>query len=294
MQLRAATDGFRTHLEANAHSRHTVGSYLHDLGMLAEALGSTAELGAIGTGDLARFLTSDAVTLKPDGSSKATGSVDKVKTSLKAFFRWAHEAGLVEANPAAAIRLRHRRRPAPDVLTPQEKRRLVKAIDRTRGQKAERDAVLIDLVLNTGLRVSEALGLDLADVNVPEKHLTVTAKGGETHKVFLNARTRKRLDATLKKRKKVLVESQALFLSNRRQRLSVRQAQVIVEDWLARAGIAKKVTVHGLRHTFATHLLERTGNLRTVQEALRHRNIATTVRYTHQPSEALAEALEAL
>ena len=206
----------------------------------------------------------------------------------------AHEAGLVEANPAAAIRLRHRRRPAPDVLTPQEKTRLVKAIDQTRGAKAQRDAALIDLILNTGLRVSEAVSLDLGDINVAEKRLTVAAKGGETHEVFLNARTRKRLGAYLKKRRRVLADCLALFLSNRRQRLSIRQAQAVVEGWLARAGIAKRVTIHGLRHTFATHLLERTGNLRTVQEALRHRNIATTVRYTHQPSEALAEALEAL
>jgi integrase/recombinase XerC len=170
----------------------------------------------------------------------------------------------------------------------------VKTIDGRKGEKAGRDALLIALILNTGLRVSEALGLDLADVNVAEKQLTVAAKGGETHKVFINARTRRRLAAYLKKRKKNLAESPALFLSNRGQRLSVRQAQALVEQWLAEAGIAKSVTVHGLRHTFATHLLERTGNLRTVQEALRHRNIATTVRYTHQPSEVLTEALEAL
>jgi len=294
MQLRAATDAFRTHLEANGHSRHTIGSYLNDLGMLAEALGSETELGAVGTGDVARFLTSDAVTTKADGSAKAPGSVDKVRTSVKAFFRWAYDTGLVEANPAAAIRLRHRRRPAPDVLTDQEARRLVKAIDRTKGWKAQRDGTLIDLILNTGLRVAEVLGLDLADVDLADKHLTVPAKGGETHKVFLNARSRRRLGAYIKQRKKVLDESQALFLSNRRRRLSVRQAQLLVEEWLARAGIAKRVTVHGLRHTFATLLLGRTGNLRTVQEALRHRSIATTVRYTHQPSEALTEALEAL
>jgi len=294
MQLSRAIARFRTYLEANGNSRHTIGSYLRDLGMLAEALGSTMELGAIGSGDLARFLTSGTVTAKADGSPKAPGSVDKVKTSLKAFFRWAHESGLVDASPAAAIRLRHRRPPAPDVLTIQEKKRLLKAMDQTRGTKAERDAVLVDLILNTGLRVSEALGLDLADVNVAEEHLAVTAKGGETHKVFLNARTRRRLAGHLKRRKRILAESAALFLSNRRQRLSVRQAETLVEGWLAKAGIVKKVTVHGLRHTFATHLLERTGNLRTVQEALRHRNIATTVRYTHQPSEALTEALEAL
>ena len=294
MTLRRAIDRFRTHIEANAHSTHTISSYLHDLGMLVEALGSTVELGAVGPDDLAKFLTSAAVTVKPDGSPKAPGSVDKVKTSLKAFFRWAHEAGLVEANPAATIRLRHRRRPAPDVLTPQEAHRLVKAIDRTKGWKAQRDATLVALILNTGLRVSEVLGLDLADVNVAEKHLTVTAKGGSIDKVFLNARSRRRLGAYIKRRKRVLAECPALFLSNRQRRLSVRQAQALVEAWLDRAGIAKKVTIHGLRHTFATHLLERTGNLRTVQEALRHRNIATTVRYTHQPSEALTEALEAL
>ena len=294
MKLSLAIECFRTQLEANARSRHTIGSYLHDLGMLAAALGPDTGLGAIGTAAIARFLTGAAVTQKQDGSPKAPGSVDKVKTSLKAFFRWAHEAGLAEANPAAAIRLKHRRRPAPDVLTPQEKRRLVKAIDQTRGPKAERDATLFDLILNTGLRVSEVLGLDLTDVNVPEKHLTVTAKGGETHKVFLNARTRRRLDAYLKGRRRTLAACPALFLSNRCERLSVRQAEALVGSWLARAGIGKHVTVHGLRHTFATHLLERTGNLRTVQEALRHRNIATTVRYTHQPSEALAEALEAL
>ena len=294
MQLRRAIARFHRHLEANGNSRHTISSYLHDLGLLAEALGADAELEAIGTDDVARFLASDPVTTKADGSAKAPGSVDKVRTSVKAFFRWAHESGLVEANPTAAIRLRHRRRPAPDVLTHQEARHLVKTIDQTRGAKAQRDAALIDLILNTGLRVSEVLGLDLADVNVAEKHLTVTAKGGETHKVFLNARSRRRLGAYIKRRKQVLAESQALFLSNRRRRLSVRQAQLLVEEWLTQAGIAKKVTVHGLRHTFATLLLERTGNLRTVQEALRHRSIATTVRYTHQPSEALTEALEAL
>ena len=294
MQLTRAIDRFRTHLLANGHSAHTISSYLRDLGLLVRFAGTDAEVEQVKAGRLAAFLTSPAVAVKPDGTPKAPGSADKTKTSLKAFFRWALGAGLVEANPTAGIRLRHRRRPAPDVLTPQEKRKLLQAIDGTRGAKAERDAVLVDLILNTGLRVSEALGLDLTDVNVAEKRLTITGKGGDEQRVFLNARSRRRLSAYLKRRKRVLAESQALFLSNRRTRLSVRQAEAAVQGWIARAGIAKHVTVHGLRHAFATHLLERTGNLRTVQEALRHKHIATTVRYTHQPSEALAEALEAL
>jgi len=294
MQISAAIDRFRTHLEANGNSPHTISSYLRDLAILTAFAGPETKTEAITADVLAQFVTNDVVAQKPGGAPKSPGSVDKVKTSVKAFFRWAHQSGMVSANPAAAIRLKHRRRPAPDVLTVQEKKRLLKTLDGTRGAMAERDAVLIDLILNTGLRVSEAVGVDLPDLNVAEKHVSITAKGGETHKVFLNARTRARLAAFLKKRKQVLAESQALFLSNRLGRLSVRQAETLVENWLARAGIAKKVTIHGLRHSFATHLLERTGNLRTVQEALRHKNIATTVRYTHQPSEALAEALEAL
>jgi len=294
MQISSAIERFRTYLEANGNSPHTISSYLHDLGMLSGHMGREAAIEGVTSGALAAFLTSHAVARRPDGTPKAPGSVDKVKTSVKAFFRWAHEDGVVPANPAAAIRLKHRRRPAPDVLTAQEKKRLLKLIEQTKGEKAARDAVLIDLILNTGLRVSEALGMDLPDVNVAEKHLTITAKGGETHKVFLNARARLRLSAFLKRRKQILSETQAVFLSNRRERLSVRQSEAAVEQWVERAGITKKVTVHGLRHTFATHLLERTGNLLTVQEALRHRNISTTVRYTHQPSETLTEALESM
>ena len=294
MQIGVAMERFRTHLEANGNSPHTISSYLRDLGMLARHVGRETAVGGVAPAALAAFVVSDAVSKRPDGSPKAPGSVDKAKASLKAFFRWAHEAGLAPANPAAPIRLKHRRRPAPDVLTLQEKRLLLRAIDRTKGAKAERDALLVALVLNTGLRVSEALGIDLPDVDLAGKRVSVKAKGGETHKVFLNARTRQRLGAFVKRRKRVLADTQALFLSNRLSRLSVRQAEAAVGQWLGRAGISKKVTVHGLRHTFATHLLERTGNLRTVQEALRHRHVSTTVRYTHQPSEALAEALEAM
>ncbi|HPD17990.1 MAG TPA: hypothetical protein PLE19_23890, partial [Planctomycetota bacterium] len=83
MKLSLAIECFRTQLEANAHSCHTIGSYLHDLGLLAAALGPESELEAITTDALARFLTGAPVTRKPDGSPKAPGSVDKVKTSVK-------------------------------------------------------------------------------------------------------------------------------------------------------------------------------------------------------------------
>jgi len=152
MQLSSAIERFGTHLEANGNSPHTISSYLRDLGMLADHAGRETAVEGVTSDALAAFLTSDAVARRPDGTPKAPGSVDKAKTSVKAFFRWAHEGGIVAANPAAAIRLKHRRRPAPDVLTVQEKKRLLKLIDQTKGAKTARDAVLTVLVLNTIVR----------------------------------------------------------------------------------------------------------------------------------------------
>ena len=86
----------------------------------------------------------------------------------------------------------------------------------------------------------------------------------------------------------------AVNLATKNRRLSGRHAQCLVYRWLKQAGITKRISVHGLRHTFAMHLLERTGNLRIVQQALRHRHISTTLVYTHQPDEAVRAAMEAI
>jgi integrase/recombinase XerC len=234
------------------------------------------------------------VTRMADGGLKCEGSVNKVKTSLKSFFNWLAASGHTPSNPAAAIRIRHVERPAPDVLTDVEKKRLLKAISNTRGKKAFRDFAIMSLFLNTGIRVSELVHLSVDDVNLAEKKITVFAKGGHKGVRFLNARIRRDIDVYLKQRRKMPVETRALFVSNQGRRLSVRQVQRSFDEWLADAGIEKNISVHGLRHTFATSLLERTGNLALVQQSLGHRHISTTTIYAHVPSEALQQAMETI
>lgn len=294
MQIQKAIKQFKSYQTACGNSPHTIRSYMRDLALLEKYLGSGQAVGDVSPSALTEFITSPAVSKKDDGTSKAQGSIDKTKTSVKAFFRWLQDSDTITRNPANILRMKHRFRSAPDVLTPTEMKKLLKTLDHTKGHKAERDALLIAIILNTGLRVSEVTAIDMNDIEIASRKLTITAKGNETHLVFINTKLCKRISVYLKKRKHVLAECQALFLSNRLTRLSVRQAETIVKDWIAKVGITKKITIHGLRHTFATTLLDRTGNLKTVQEALRHKNISTTTIYTHQPSETLQNALEAL
>ena len=294
---RRAIELFETKLRADGRSPHTVASYIRDLGQLERFLADRLqcpEVSGVTADMLNEFLVSPIVTRMADGGLKTEGSVNKVKTSLKSFFNWLAASGHIPSNPTASIRIRHVERPAPDVLTDVEKKRLLKAISNTRGKKAFRDFAIVSLFLNTGIRVSELVHLSVDDVNLAEKKITVFAKGGHKGVRFLNARVRRDIDVYLKQRRKMPVETRALFVSNQGRRLSVRQVQRSFDEWLAAAGIEKNISVHGLRHTFATSLLERTGNLALVQQSLGHRHISTTTIYAHVPSEALQQALETI
>ncbi len=297
LTLRRASELFEIKLRADGRSTHTVSSYLRDLGQLERFLASRfqcPEVAGVTADMLNEFLVSSEVTRMPDGGTKTEGSVNRVKTSLKAFFNWLAVSGHIPSNPAAAIRIKHVQRPAPDTLTDIEKKRLLKTISNTRGKKAFRDFAVFTLFLNTGIRVSELVGLDIDDVNMPERRITIRVKGGHTATRFLNIHARRALEPYLKVRRRMPVETRALFISNQECRLSVRQVQRSFDNWLAAAGIEKNISIHGLRHTFATSLLERTGNLALVQQSLGHRHISTTTIYAHVPSEALQQAMETI
>lgn len=297
LPLNEAIALYETRLKADGRSRHTIDSYLRDLGQLERFVSDRLrcpEVSGVTPDLLNEFLVSPDVSLKPDGSPMSQSSINKTKTSIRAFFNWLAATGRIPANPAAAIRVRNVRRPAPDVLTDVEKKRLLKAMSSTRGKKAFRDFAIFSLFLNTGIRVSELVGLDIDDVNIPEKRITVQVKGGQNAIRFLNARARGVLDSYLKKRRKMSVGTRALFVSNQGHRLSVRQVQRSFSEWLSASGIEKNISVHGLRHTFATNLLERTGNLALVQQSLGHRHISTTTIYAHVPTEQLRNAMETL
>ena len=294
MKFSQAVHDFEIYLKADSRSPHTIGSYLHDLHSFQNWLNGDPDIFSIQATILHRFLASDAVSKKPDGSQRTKGSVNKIKTSLKSFFGWADKTGIITTNPTAGIRIKFYQRALPDILTDIEQKQLLKTLARTKGQRAFRDRIIYTLFLNTGLRVRELANLDVADINLPEKRFTVTTKGSQETTKFLNVHARRVLEKYLKWRRKQATNSPALFLSSRKARLSIRQVQRSFEQWLSDADINKSLSIHSLRHTFASTLYEKSNNLVAVQQALGHRSITSTIIYTHLNPEQLIDSLESI
>jgi len=136
--------------------------------------------------------------------------------------------------------------------------------------------------------------VDVDDVDLDAKHLRIRAKGDVPQVKFLKSNLRSLLRRYLAERRRQGTADPALFLSNRRTRISARQVANRIKFWLDKAGIDKDIGPHGLRHTFATHLYAATSDLLVVKRALGHRDISTTEIYTHLVDGALEEALERL
>ena len=152
-----------------------------------------------------------------------------------------------------------------------------------------RDMALLELLYGSGLRISEALGLDVGDLRPSTGHVLVTGKGGKDRIVPLSDTSMKVLSRWLAVRENVppVHGECAVFLGRRGKRLDRRQAARILDAHAEQAGIQQHISPHDLRHSFATHLLEGGADLRAVQELLGHSRISTTQRYTHLNLDAL-------
>jgi len=294
MQLLQALDAFAAHQQAQGRSEKTVAIYAHDLRQVLTGL-NTHDLADITGPQLTAILSTPRVLTDATGTPKAPATLNRGRAAVRAFFTWAQAAGCIADNPALGIHLQRAPRTPPAFLTDAEVRRLLKALTDRTSALAQRDRVLIETFLATGIRLQELVSLDLADVDLEAKHLHVRrAKGGQPQVKFLNTHLRGILRRYLQGRKRQGESCPALFLSQRGTRLSPRQVGYRFAHWLQQAGIEKAISPHGLRHTFATRLYSRTGDLLVVQRALGHRNIATTEIYTHLVDGALEDALERL
>jgi len=293
MLLHEAIERFHVQLKADGRSPHTISSYMRDLGLLTDFMGD-GTVASIDIEKLNAFLTSTPVTHQSNGNAKAPISVNRTKSTIKSFFSFLLRMNAIQSNPADNVRIKYYQRKVPDILTAQERKVLFKLLKNTKGQRAFRDRIIYSVFLNTGIRLAELVGLNIDDINLSDKRMTITAKGNQEVTKFLNSRVRRDLEQYLRFRKRVVVSSNALFLSNRGERISARQVQRSFELWLNAAGIKKGLTIHSLRHTFASNIYERTHDLVVTQEALGHRHIATTTIYTHLHQDSLFEALESI
>ena len=296
--IESAIRSFGCRLEAEGRSPKTVSAYLRDLSRMANVLmmrDPGIKLNGVTSAMIDTALTSPEVTESANGGTRARASMHRFRAAIRSFFAWAEQNRLVRMNPAASLTLHRLPRNPPRFLTEAEKRRLLKVLQDRSSAVATRDRIIIELFLGTGIRLQELVDLDMKDVELDSRHLRVCAKGGIPQVKFLKSNLRSLLRSYLTKRRRSGdADCRALFLSSRGQRLCERQVARRLDYWLEAAGIHKKLSPHSLRHTFATHLYSRTGNILIVQRALGHRDLSTTLIYTHLVDGELEDALERL
>ena len=251
--------------------------------------GANRDVAALDHELVAAFLASPAARLRPDGSGKKASSLNCLRSSVRGFAKYLHQAGFMEQDPARLVR-RARCGPGPPrALSDDELRRLFEVLGRRRGAAARRDEALARLLAGAGLRLGEALALDVEDLELDGGVAWLTnTKAGAPDRAFLPRDLVEQIRGFLGSR-----VSGPLFRGHHGERITARHARRRLVAAMERAGVRRPANPHQLRHTFATRLLGRTGDLRLVQAALRHRSIASTTIYTAVGEGRLREALQA-
>jgi integrase/recombinase XerD len=233
------------------------------------------------------------LALRRRGLSPAT--VRRRAASLRAWYRFLLREAAVGADPTVDLAPPRLPRRLPRVLSVGEVKRLLAAPDPTTPEGL-RDRALLELLYATGLRVSEAVGLQLSDLDLAQEVVRTVGKGSRERLVPLGTHAVRALRAYLARARPLLVRrrlTQAVFVSRRGRPLSRQACWKLVRRYARRAGITAALSPHVLRHSFATHLLDRGADLRAVQEMLGHASVATTQVYTHLTRQRIREVYRA-
>jgi len=259
---------------------NTIQSYRHDLAMYCSHLGRVDVVQAqpVHVSGFLKFLYGRK--LKPRSATRAFAAV-----------RGLHKFLILEKatteNPTATVEQPRWWKPLPNVLSLEEVDKLLQA-PKTDNTKGLRDRALLEVLYATGLRVSELVGLKMDGVNLELGFVRCMGKGSKERIVPMGSSAADAVTAYLAARK-VRRPTDYVFLNNRGTKLSRSGFWRILQGYGKEAGIKKKLAPHVLRHSFATHLLERGADLRAVQTMLGHSNISTTEIYTHVMRERLKE-----
>jgi integrase/recombinase XerC len=280
-------------------SPHTVAAYQRDLRDFQSFLAGHMDLPAWGWGDVDRLdIRSWLGALDARGLKRST--VARKLSAARAFYRFLHRTSAVSHNPARLVRTPRKRRELPGYLTRSQAEALFDSLEEYAAADrplATRDRAIIELAYSCGLRLAELCGLDDRDVDLERGLAKVVGKGGKERIVPIGGRAREALAEYLDCRSGVSDRpplegggARPLFVSRRGTRISRRQVQRSVSAWLTRAAEGESLSVHALRHTFATHMLDAGADLLVVKELLGHSSLSTTRVYTHTSRERLVRA----
>lgn len=275
------------------YSTQTITAYAKDLSELAiyideEKLGSNIKV--VDFYVLRGFIT----TLYDKELSKS--SIERKISTLKSFFKFLYRRGIIEDNPARMLKFPKKEKYLPNVFNVDDIFTLLDLPDKSTPM-GMRDALILELLYGTGVRVSELVGLDRNVVDLNGMRILVRGKGKKERIVPLAPE----LISLIKDYYKVMydivsegrvVESDALIINRLGSRMTDRTIRRVVEAYLKKAGLPLDYSPHSFRHTFATHLLEGGADLRSIQELLGHESLATTQKYTHSDLASLLKVYD--
>jgi integrase/recombinase XerC len=292
--MREPVTAFLRHLEVEKHaSPHTVRAYRRDLDQWARFMAGPSQAGAPATD---QSLVLEATTRDVRGwlaALHARGldpvSITRKLAAVRSLYRFLARRGAVRRNPGREVRAP---RPARKLVTflPTEEANAVVDARGLGGDARERDVAMLEMLYATGLRVSELAGLDLDALDRDARTVRVLGKGSKERIVPYGTPAARALDAYLGRR---ATARGPVFVNQRGGRLTARSIHTIVRRAARAAGVTRRVSPHTLRHTFATHLLDRGADLRVIQELLGHSRLSTTQRYTHVSTAQLLKTYEA-
>ena len=220
-------------------------------------------------------------------------SLQRLLSAIRAFYRYLMREGLTRKDPAADVRGPKRKRPLPKAMDADQVAQLLDSPEGVNEDWGIRDQAIMELLYSSGLRLSELVGLDYVNVDAGSGELRVTGKGAKTRVVPVGRKASAALKQWIKDRGRwAAAGEKALFVGRSGKRISGRMVQQRLRYWAIKRGVNTALHPHMLRHSFATHMLESSGDLRAVQELLGHANISTTQIYTHLDFQRLAKVYD--
>ena len=263
------------------YSSHTLLNYQLDLRDFAAFVGE-AGLEKVDYLQLRKYLA----TLKERNLTNRT--LNRKLSTLRSFFKFLIKEGLLKNNPIVSLSSPKLEKHLPQFLTEEEMKRLIEGFI-PEGERGLRDRAILETFYSTGVRISELVGMNKDDVDFISGVVKVLGKGKKERLVPIGNSALETIRAYLEDRKK---DSPVLFLNKNYKRITTRGVRNIVAKYLRLAGMKGGVSPHTLRHSFATHLLNRGADLRSVQELLGHANLSTTQIYTHLTTERLKKVYD--
>ncbi len=277
-----ATVDFTAHMqEIRQLSVHTLRAYRRDLHQLAASVGNDPQ--SLSSARLRLHIAE----LSKRGLNPST--IARQLSSIRSFFNWLEESGRAKSNPASSLRSPKRQRRLPRYLEEDEVDSLLAAPDQQLDSEGLRDRALLEVLYSTGCRASELVGLNETDLDLSRGLVLLRGKGRKERYGMLGKPAQSAVKDYLTSKSIRQLDRQALFLNHRGGRLSDRSLRRVLHRCLLKAGITRSCTPHTLRHSFATHLMRRGADLRTVQELLGHASLGSTQIYTHVSLESLRE-----